>query len=303
MNTTKPLLASGYELDLRPESFGELRRSDDVAHDPTALRERLAEDGYLFVPGFFPRSEIQAVRDEVLNRLSERGQLHPDYPVDEAVVADEEIPAEKAPAGVTATRRSVAAENQPLRDVVFGSRLRGFYERLMGGTIAHFDHIWTRVIKPGKGTPVHADAVYMNRGTPRLMTAWIPYGDVSMELGGLMMLEKSHQQSDRIQNYLSSDTDVYCTNQDRYKDSGVLSKNPYSLREKFGGRWLTTEFKMGDFLTFGMTMLHASLDNQSRRYRLSTDTRYQLASEAIDPRWVGPNTEEWAIKNRIGKIC
>ena len=84
---------------------------------------------------------------------------------------------------------------------------------------------------------------------------------------------------------------------------GMLSKNPVSLRKKLGGRWLTAEFKAGDLLTFGMKLVHASLDNQSSRIRLSTDTRYQLAAQEIDPRWVGPDTVEYAEKNRVGLIC
>ena len=36
-----------------------------------------------------------------------------------------------------------------------------------------------------------------------------------------------------------------------------------------------------------MRTVHASLDNQSDRYRMSTDTRYQPASLPIDQRWIG----------------
>jgi hypothetical protein len=36
-----------------------------------------------------------------------------------------------------------------------------------------------------------------------------------------------------------------------------------------------------------MFTMHASLVNLSDRYRLSSDTRYQLASEPVDERWVG----------------
>ena len=101
-----------------------------------------------------------------------------------------------------------------------------------------------------------------------------------------------------------SDADTYCTNRNAYlHKSGYLSTNPVTLREKLGGRWLTAAFQAGDLLTFGMTTVHASLDNQAQAYRLSSDTRYQLAAEPIDPRWVGPDTEEYAVKNRLGKIC
>lgn len=289
------LTSCSVPLDLRRESFGELRRSDDVRHDPVAQRARFAEDGYLFVPGFFPRAEITDVRAELLARIEAAGGLRAGTDRESAIPADD-VPGD--------LNRRVVPGNETLRDVVFGERLLGFYVDFFGAPIAHFDHIWTRVVRPGPGTAPHADAVYMNRGTPNVMTAWIPYGDVTREIGGLMMLEKSHLQAARIRNYLESDVDTYCANRGPYKHkSGLLTKNPFTLRERFGGRWLTTDFRMGDLLTFGMTTLHASLDNHSAGFRLSSDTRYQRADEAIDPRWVGPNTEEYAARHRVGKVC
>ena len=68
-----------------------------------------------------------------------------------------------------------------------------------------------------------------------------------------------------------------------------MTKNPNEPQQRYGGRWLTTEFEPGDVLMFGMFTLHCSLDNESpeNRIRLSTDTRYQLASEPADERWIG----------------
>ena len=34
-------------------------------------------------------------------------------------------------------------------------------------------------------------------------------------------------------------------------------------------------------------MMHTSLNNNTNRYRISADTRYQLASEPVDERWIG----------------
>lgn len=284
----------GYSLDLSPESFGELRRSDDVRHDPAALALRLAEDGYLYIPNFFPREDVEAIRLDFAHRLGKAGALTASEPEGELVASTEPV---------DVPRSAIMDGNSPIPSLVFSPRLLSFYRGLLGGEIRHYDHIWVRVIRPGKGTLPHCDLPYMGRGTRGVLTAWIPYRDTSLELGGLMVLEKSHLQSDRIRQYLEIDTDVYCTNRNTYKHFGYLSNNPVSLREKFGGRWLTAEFRAGDLLTFGMTTIHASLDNQTSQYRLSTDTRYQLESEPIDERWVGPATEEWAAKNRIGMIC
>jgi len=277
------------------DSFGELRRSSDVLGDTEELRRRRLEDGYLYLPGFFPRDDVAAARNEFVSRLRDLNALDPDYPVEQAIAA------KNLPPNIA---RAVVRENAPLRDVVFSPRLLKFYEKLLGSDVRHYDHIWTRVVAPGEGTAPHCDLVYMGRGTHDVMTAWIPYGDVSLDLGGLMLLEKSHTQTERLRKYLASDVDTYCENRGPYKHkSGLLSSNPASLREKMGGSWLTAEFRMGDLLTFGMKLVHASLDNQTRAFRMSSDSRYQLASEPIDERWVGPDTEEYSERNRIGKIC
>ncbi len=290
MENLSPLSSCGFALDDAPELFGPLRVSGEAGD----LRARLQEDGYLYVPGFFERASVQAVRAELLGALEREGFLEAGGPIDGAIFSGK--------AG--SLSRESFRECQALRDVVFSARLAAFYADLLGGEVRHYDHIWTRVIRPGMGTAPHCDLVYMGRGTQDVMTAWIPYGDVSLELGGLMLLEKSHMQAERLRKYLAGDVDAFCANRGPYKkDDGILSKNPVSLREKLGGRWLTAEFAMGDLLTFGMKMVHASLDNRSAAYRLSSDTRYQLAGEPIDPRWVGPDTEEWAVKNRVGRIC
>lgn len=57
--------------------------------------------------------------------------------------------------------------------------------------------------------------------------------------------------------------------------------------DKHGGRWVTTEYQAGDAVLFTMFTMHASLTNVSKRYRFSSDTRYQPIDEPVDPRWVG----------------
>ena len=153
----------------------------------------------------------------------------------------------------------------------------------------------------------------MGRGSSRLCSVWIPYGDISYEVGGLMVLEGSHRQTDRLKNYLSRDVDLYCENRPEaaqiksgaipWKWGGVLSNNPQSLREHLGGRWLTAEYRMGDLLMFGMKTVHASLDNQTHFFRFSTDTRYQPASEPIDERWIGENPIGHGVGAKRGMIC
>jgi len=211
-------------------------------------------------------------------------------------------------------RGDLAKDNPAIDRLVYGPELLGFYAELFGEPVRHFDHTWFRAISRGQGTPPHCDLVYMSRGTHQLLSCWIPYGEVPLEVGGLMVLEHSHLQSARLKNYLEVDVDLYCENRPRevekvkgkggWSHPGWLTNNPVSLREKLGGRWLTCEhYQPGDFLTFKMTTIHASLDNQTDRVRLSSDTRYQRASQPADARWVGANPAGHGPRAKQGMIC
>ncbi|MDB6093473.1 MAG: phytanoyl-CoA dioxygenase [Verrucomicrobia bacterium] len=315
MNATRPkILAKGYELDQGETSFGPLRPSADVEHDPAALRQRFAEDGYLFIPGFFPRAVVAEARAHLSTALAEKGLVDLGHPVAEAVqkvggdlsfLADPRLAVE--------FMNHLSRPNAPLQELLYSGKLIAFFEAYFGEEVRHFDFTWVRTMGKGFGTDPHCDRVYMGRGSSRLCSVWVPYGDLTHEIGGLMILEGSHRQGERLKNYLSRDVDVYCENRAEaariksgeipWKWGGVLSNNPKSLREHLGGRWLTAEYRMGDLLMFGMTTVHASLDNQTHFFRFSTDTRYQPASEPIDERWIGADPIGHGPQAKRGMIC
>lgn len=65
---------------------------------------------------------------------------------------------------------------------------------------------------PGFGTVPHCDLVYMGRGTHKLFTSWVPWGDIDLRTGGLMILENSLGHEEKIRPYLERDVDDYCEN-------------------------------------------------------------------------------------------
>jgi ectoine hydroxylase-related dioxygenase (phytanoyl-CoA dioxygenase family) len=208
----------------------------------------------------------------------------------------------------------LAQDNPALDRVLYAGPMMEFFTRFLGGPVLHYDFTRLRAVSPGLGTQPHCDIVYMGRGTRRLFTAWTPLGDIGFDQGGLMILEDSPRQADRLRKYLNSDVDSYCTNgpfaaaiesgqRGWTKFTGGLSKDPVSLRAKLGGRWLTTEYAAGDVLIFSVTTVHASLDNPSNRIRLSSDSRYQLASEPADERWIGANPIGHGHAGKRGRIC
>jgi hypothetical protein len=53
-----------------------------------------------------------------------------------------------------------------------------------------------------------------------------------------------------------------------------------------------------------MFLVHASLDNRTEnRLRISSDARFQRASEPIDERWVGVNPPGHTLAGKRGRIC
>lgn len=296
-------------LDLSPSAWGELGDSCAIARDAAALRARMASEGYLFLRGWLDRDEVLAARREVLARLRDAGVLDPRFPESEGVTRPGQSPHFKA---------DLTRGNAPLKKLLYGGRMIEFFDRFLGEPTRHFDFTWFRAVPAGgEGTYPHCDIVYMGRGTPDLYTAWTPIGDVPREVGGLMILEGSHLQAGRLRKYLGRDVDAYCTNlpdaadiasgKKQWQDwDGRLGSNPVALREKLGGRWLTTDFRAGDVLVFGMATVHGSLDNASDRFRLSSDTRYQRASEPVDERWIslgGAEPVAHGAAGKRGKIC
>jgi hypothetical protein len=274
-----------HELDTSAQAFALMRSSIDLINDAAALRHRLEVEGYLYLPGYLDRDEVMAARSAMCEKLAALDMLVPDQPIIEAVYR----------AGTPAAfMPQLAHDNPPLMKLLYSGRMIRFYERLLGGPVRHFDYTWCRSVPPGKGTYPHCDVVYMGRGTPRLYTSWTPIGDVSLKDGGLILMEKSNQLDKLRDNYGSRDVDTFCAN--RLDESGrakpqdpmygVLTKDPVRLRASLGLRWLTREFHAGDLVVFSVYSIHGGLDNHGKRIRLSTDSRYQLAGEPADDRWI-----------------
>lgn len=299
----------GKPFDTHSGALGELRVSTDIQDDPRALRMRFAEDGYLFLPGILHRPDVLAARDEILRRLDAAGFIDRRYSLSEA------IPVPDCPDGFVP---QLARDNPELERVIFQGPMMDFYARFLGGPVRHFDFIWLRAKRPGPTdpTPPHYDVVFMGRGTRQLYTSWTPLEDVPVEKGGLMILEGSHRLEHVKSTYGEMDVDTYCMNkpeasviqsgekqwEDRV-DGGRYCDDAPGLLQRLGGRWLTADYRAGDLLLFGMYLMHASGDNGSRGFRLSTDTRYQLASEPVDERWIGRDPVAHGPGGKRGLIC
>ncbi|WP_438479791.1 phytanoyl-CoA dioxygenase family protein [Oleiharenicola lentus] len=305
ITTSLPQLYSfGHELEMDDDKVGLLRNSADAKEDIEELHRRFDEDGYLYIKGGLDKDEVMAARASLTDGLAAAGVLDENFPRIDGVCK---------PGSGYVFKPELTNNNPAIQKLLYSGNLHEFYRKYYGEEVRHYDFTWLRAIGPGKGTNPHCDLPYMGRGTHKHMTCWVPYGDISFTLGGLMVLEGSHKRMDLLENYVYRDVDAFCENKPKEVEaaktgkwtfSGTLSHNPPAIRNKFGKRWLTTEFEAGDFITFGMFLVHASLDNRSEnRLRISSDCRYQRASEPIDERWVGINPPGHTTAGKQGRIC
>ena len=320
------LTFKGARLGDSPEDFDELSPANADLYNRKALWERMEEDGYLYFRGLLNVDEVKAARGEVMDRLGATGVLEKGYPAYEGIAAREIIFDNRAGENFLP---DFTKNNPKLDTVIYDGPMMDFYRFFLGGPVRHFDFTWFRCKPPGisQATEPHYDIVFMGRGTKSLFTSWTPFVDVPYHMGGLMLLEGSNRLAELKASYGATDVDLYCSNLGqaeaivgsartegrnltvdeqesiRWNSTGAYSKDAAAVQREFGGRWLTAEYEMGDVLIFSMYMLHASSDNRSERVRVSTDTRYQLASEAVDERWIGEDPPGHGIRGKKGKIC
>lgn len=261
------------ELDLPGKYFDIMTDSTSLLGEPESLRTRMKEAGYLLLRGVLDRDLVLLARRQMLQVLAEEDQLDPSAPLMDGVV-------KQGQRGGFRGGQNKLTEAPAFVELVRTGNIIRFFERFLGGEVRTFDYRWLRVMPPDGNSAAHYDVVYMGRGTLNLYTTWIPLGDVSLEMGPLAILEGSHRWEKVIQTYGKMDVD-------RDNFQGSFSSDPVELVDRHGGQWKTHSFQAGDIVIFGMFTMHGSIANQTNRFRLSSDTRYQLASEPADERWIG----------------
>jgi ectoine hydroxylase-related dioxygenase (phytanoyl-CoA dioxygenase family) len=135
------------------------------------------------------------------------------------------------------------------------------------------------------------------------VTAWIPIGDVPVEMGGLVYLEGSHTVGRRLEgNFrtasgeLSEEERVSAYNR-HMQEGGWISKNLPDMANRFDTRWLIADYEAGDIVLHSPYMIHAATanDDPKGRIRLSTDIRYQNVRDEIDARWAN----HWSLDDML----
>ena len=246
------------------------RDSASIVGDGAALAERMAADGYLFLPGLLPAAAILALRRRMIDVVDEAGWIRRDGAADMAAIAEPTaFQLDTDPAATAAIMRQAALPE--VQSLQHHPILIGLFERLFGEAVLPLPLIIVRNLFPQQDdhtTPAHQDYPHV-QGSQRTCAVWIPVGDCDAAMGGLQIAAGSH-------------TD------------GVLPIEPalgaggLGVADVYDGRWRYSPFALGDVVIFNCLTVHKGVPNRSASLRLSVDMRYQPAREPVCEDWLHP---------------
>jgi ectoine hydroxylase-related dioxygenase (phytanoyl-CoA dioxygenase family) len=242
------------------------------------VRRRFAEEGYVLIRGALDRDAVLDLRESYFSRF------------DSSLFADGTTPRDGIFSGVDPDGLAAyGTAGHPAYDLVRSAEfdafsrtpeLRSIAETILGGPaellprriLRHFQRSAQRASR------AHVDFDYMNHGSDKVVTAWIPLGDCPIECGGLVYLERSHTIPRAELEQLRDHTD-------RPHDRRPISNDLGMTARVLGGRWLWANFQAGDVVLHSPHIVHASLDNMSDVMRLSADVRFRRRDAQPDERW------------------
>lgn len=204
---------------LRPGQVGQLRESSPNLPIEELYR-RYNEDGYIFLKGLLPRSDVLAAREEYFKMLAPSGVLKPGtQPVEGIFDGDKQAsdfpgigsgasPGNGKPGEATAEKFVELALEAHYADwykETFCKHpvLKEFIARMTGwgdSTVGVRRSLLRNNTPGNKAIGVHYDQIFLRHGEPTSVTAWVPIGDIGLTGGGLIYLENGE--------YLASENEL-----------------------------------------------------------------------------------------------
>ncbi len=225
-----------------------LRDSTRQASDSDVLRQRMHEDGYVFVRGVIDPELIRRVRADVLDVLRKAQWIAADGTLQPLVKGQEDPRYWTGFGGVQSL--------ESFHQLAFDSQISAIMTALIGSDMFPWPGKAPYMIWPerlggpgGRHAGPHQEGVRWSRD---VLSTWISIGWTPIEKGPLAVLPGSHR-------------------------LGYLPGYGYGQFE-FGPDWVTSPFEPGDIIVFHNFTLHGSLPNQTDSLRLSCAFKWQSAS-------------------------
>jgi hypothetical protein len=293
--------------------------SSALVGNKLALQERLKRDGYVMLRAFLRPEAVDTARAECLNALTTES---PDWFVDKTVgilapgvsnvglLTKQHVAARPAVAEVTESadlfdiaETFLFHDEDAVEDAVSNaSETVCPYELINEDenvsapsrkkTAMTTAYKWLRGVAGGEFTGVHSDGVFLGKGTSRLITVWIPLGEIKISHGALLVASGSHR--DTVFAGIRASYGITSVGPDGTKsgwltdDASAVPAIARRMREELNGTrrdgttgnrtdnfkddntddqppidWRTADFNSGDVVVLSLDVTHMSLANTS----------------------------------------
>lgn len=275
-----PAGLSSNGVEIPAALFTPMRDGTALRSQPELLRTSFRRDGYVLLRALLERRQVLALREAYFSRF-DRSFLAPNSTAEQGIFSGTE-PAALPEYGTPGHPAHSMVRSEDFDAFSRSPQLRAVAEILLDGAAELLPRRILRHFHRGaaKASRAHIDYDYMDRGSDRLVTAWIPIGDCPIQCGGLVYLQGSHLVPAARLDQLRQFTD-------RPSDRRPVSNDLGLTARTIGGRWLWTNYAAGDVIWHSPYLVHASLDNVSDTMRLSADLRFRRRDAEPDARWNG----------------
>lgn len=235
----------------------------ELLGEPEALRTRAREDGLLFFRGLLDPTKVDDLRSQILALCEAHGWI------DEGTDAKDAIANRDAMVVESRDPRWQAFYNdlQATRDfhaLALDPAILNALEVLFGEPVLPHSRNICRVVFPDSAThstPPHQDNLYIG-GSEQTWTAWIPCGDVPVEMGGLAVAKGTHRLG-------------------KLEDKEAVGAGGRQVDVAENATWVGGDYASGDVIFLHSLTVHQGRDNLSDRLRVSCDYRYQPRSHPV----------------------
>jgi hypothetical protein len=272
-----PITSNSVALPVAPEPM-----RVTVPDNADELRSQFRRDGYILVRGVLHPEKVWRMREAYFKQFNPSYLAPGTYPREGvwSGLEPEGLPSH----GVAGHPAHTFVRSKVFANFVSDPHLLQLAEilldeievmRLPRQIVRHFH-------KGAAASRAHTDFDYLDRGSDRVLTMWIPLGDCPLETGGLAYLEGSHRLPKPALDVLKH------KRTDRPHDSRPLSHDLGWVSEQLGGRWLYADYQAGDVAIHSPHIVHATFDTTTDAMRLSADIRFVPITVEPDPRWLRP---------------
>lgn len=258
-------------------------KTSDARLDAEELRQRMAEDGYLFFRKLVNPDQMISLRRDIMTILQRAGWLVAGTdPLDGIVDISRRCTEGDAPySPVYHTVYRLESFHRLPHDPALVSMVEKIMDARTIPVPGHKARIWFPKFREHT-TPTHQDFVHY-QGSLQAITCWTPVGDCPIELGPLAVLPKSHTVKKVLPHHFALGAGALIIKVDEEKKKFPQLDIP----------WHTTNFEVGDVLFFPALTVHRAFPNLTEdRLRVSLDNRYQREGDKIASHMLTPHLND-----------